>query len=588
MQKRQFERHLKRLALAPTLLALLIASVLTFQIYRQRQVMLQVDRADQEISAANHLQKLLIDMETGFRGYLLSGKEEFLEPYERAVGMTELELSRLRDNSALRLEQGEDPYGALRAGMIQWLEYSRREMRGSERAKGAAGSYVDAEGKHRMDTMRAQIAAILKAEESRRDDLFSRGTREFYTSISAIFVLCLFAAFASAYIARREGERVLGEYANALDETRKQGEQYRAIFDGVKEYGIALLNTSGNVDAWSPGAEALTNFRAADIKEKSFALIGAPGTDVKNDLAQAAEHGRYEGEGWLQRKDGSRFWADVVTTALFEASGSLRGYSIIFRDFTKRHHVEEEKAFLLRKLEEGVKSRDDFLILASHELKTPLTSVLMQLQLIERKAKKESSPDGAYPLKAETLNLLQRQVKRLTRLVETMLDLSRLHSGSLPLAFGEVDLSQLVEQAVQDHRQHSRDLGCPIEPRIEGGIRIWGDAFRLEQVIVNLIGNAFKYGCAGPIIIELERAGAKARFSLADRGPGIAPEFHGKIFERFGRARKSGDQGGLGLGLYIAKEYLESHGGTIRLESEPGQGAKFTFEIPIREVPKTS
>jgi PAS domain S-box-containing protein len=584
MENWQFERHLKRLALAPTLLALLVACALSFQIYRQRQVAAKVDRADREISAANHLQKLLIDMETGFRGYLLSGKIEFLEPYERAAARIEQELLRLKEDSVHRIPQVPEQYEALRASMVTWLAYARKEILETNRSRAPGTPFIDSEGKQRMDAMRAQITAILAQEESHRDALRREWEREFYFSVSATFLLCLLAALASAYIARRESDQLVEQYNRMLEEIRQQGEQYRAIFQGVKDYGIALLDTEGRVEAWSPGAEALTGLRPGEITGKSIRALGATEEELKTNLELAARHGRYESEGWRQRKDGSRFWADVVTTALFGSGGGLRGFSAIIRDFSKRHQLEEERAFLIRKLEEGVKSRDDFLVLASHELKTPLTSVQMQLQLIERKAKKEGHPDGTFPVRAATLTLLQRQVKRLSRLVEAMLDISRLHSGGLPVEFAEVNLSGLVTQAVEDHQQHSRDLGCPIEARVEAGLLVRGDAFRLEQVIVNLIGNAFKYGCAGPIEIALKKQGPTAKFTISDRGPGIPEEFREKIFERFARARKSGDQGGLGLGLYIAKEYVEAQGGTIRLENGPGEGARFVFELPLLQA----
>jgi signal transduction histidine kinase len=223
----------------------------------------------------------------------------------------------------------------------------------------------------------------------------------------------------------------------------------------------------------------------------------------------------------------------------------------------------------------AVQLRDEFISIASHELNTPLTTLKLQLELLLRRA---PLPDGA-PAPARTAELLHRQVDRLTQLVGQLLDVSRIGAGRLELESQDVDLVELV----RDVAAHFSAPGVPeIRLSLPGSAVVgrW-DRMRIEQVVTNLISNAIKYGGGKPLSVELGAADGRARLAVRDEGEGIARADHERIFGRFERATAPGGIPGLGLGLYIARENVAAHGGTIRVESEPGQGATFIVELPL-------
>ncbi len=223
----------------------------------------------------------------------------------------------------------------------------------------------------------------------------------------------------------------------------------------------------------------------------------------------------------------------------------------------------------------AVSARDEFIGVAGHELRTPLTVLQMQVDMLRRQAR--SMPD----LVARA-DILRRQVQRLTRLTNQLLDFSRLSSGKLTLEPEELDLVVLVQQTAQ---RYSEVAAAPIRVSAPGSLRGSWDAARLEQIIDNLVGNAVKFGSDQPIEIEVAVEGNRARLEVKDHGIGIAPGEQQRIFERFERVVSSRNYGGFGLGLWICRQVTEAMGGAISVESEPGQGATFKVSLPLGSLP---
>lgn len=584
MEGKEFKQHLRRLSSLPFFLLLILATVLSFQIYRQRDLGVAVDQADQEISETTHIMKLLVDMETGFRGYLLGGQLIFLEPYEQAIGSIHSEITALK-KVTLSQQQFIPRLNHLESMLDRWSSYARAWIEKRQGDPHFKPPFVDLEGKRQMDAMRAELQDILTAKESRRDEISANYQKEFRVTQSLLFILSILSAAVIAFFSRREIGWLIKRFNSSLENSRKENEQYRAVFEGAKEYGISLLDPSGKIVRWSPGAEELTGYKAADVVGQSITAIYSQDDLTQKQLqyllTRAEELGRYETEAWRTRKDGTRFWAEIVATSLREAGGELRGFLSIFRDHSKRRHIEQERAFLIKKLEEGIRGRDDFLVLASHELKTPMTSIGLQLQNIRRTAQQKDPSSDVYLVPKRSLDTFYRQSSRLEKLIETMLDVARLHSGVLPVDFKSTPLSDMVQSVVNDYVEPFREAGCPLNVQIEPHIILECDAFRIEQAVTNLLANALRYGCVGTIEFELKKTDDHAILSVRDQGPGLSKENQVKIFERFGRLEGIHDQGGLGLGLYIAKEFIEAHDGTIKVESEPGKGATFTIELPL-------
>ena len=236
-----------------------------------------------------------------------------------------------------------------------------------------------------------------------------------------------------------------------------------------------------------------------------------------------------------------------------------------------------ERASLYEATRAAVQLREDFLSVAGHELRTPLTSLKLQLQMLERAA---PASGGAQDAGRRRLDAIRRQVARLEALVASLLDVGRLSAGRLQLELSEVDLGALAREVVDRLAEVFERAGCAVTLEAEPGVRGRWDAGRLDQVLVNLLTNAAKYGAGRPIRVRVDSAGPLARVVVRDEGIGIAPEVLDRIFGRFERGVSDRQYGGLGLGLYISRELVRAMEGKVRVVSRLGEGATFTVELP--------
>jgi PAS domain S-box-containing protein len=258
-----------------------------------------------------------------------------------------------------------------------------------------------------------------------------------------------------------------------------------------------------------------------------------------------------------------------------------------FTDIDDRKRDEEERARLYREAQEAIRVRDEFLSIASHELRTPITPLQLQLQAFLRSLKK-GSPNGFSPEKAAAkLEVAARQLERLTKLIDELLDVARITGGRLTLERERVDLSKIVADVVARFAEQLERAECNVSVACPASAVGDWDPLRVEQIVVNLLSNAMKYAPGKPIEIAVDVDPHTARLCITDQGMGIARENLGRIFDRFERAVSARAYGGLGLGLYITRQIVDAHGGAIRVESEEGVGSTFTVELPIVRPPAT-
>jgi len=290
------------------------------------------------------------------------------------------------------------------------------------------------------------------------------------------------------------------------------------------------------------------------------------------------------------------YWPQSVFGTL--SPGSFRWLEhtawVIFEDlflFLAIHQsVQEMKSIALKtaELEKTNTAREVFLSVCSHELKTPLTSLKLQAQLNQRLLKKNESNFSRDKI-AEILNFTETQINTLTRIVEEMLDVSRIQTDKLHLTLEKIDFSKLICSIVEKFVPAFENAGCSVTVNANESIVGYWDSFRLEQVVTNLITNCLKYGAGKPIEISVSRSHHTVSLRVEDHGIGISSENQKKIFQRFERVISNKNISGLGLGLYIAKNIVELHGGSIDLESEIGRGSTFTVKLPINsEIPSTA
>lgn len=247
----------------------------------------------------------------------------------------------------------------------------------------------------------------------------------------------------------------------------------------------------------------------------------------------------------------------------------------------QRRRTEAERDFLYRKVLEAVETRDEFLSIASHELRTPLTSLQLLVGTLLRAADRNPAwreHGGAQVI--DRLTVVDRQISRLARLIDQLLDVSRISAGQFQMEMEETDLADIVQDVVTRYADDAARAGSEVRVSIGGPTVGHWDRLRIEQVLVNLFSNALKFGEGKPVDIELTGDGEQTCLRVRDYGIGIPPEAQERIFQRFERVASSRGYGGLGLGLYITQRIVDAHGGSISLESTPGEGTVFTVLLP--------
>jgi two-component system CheB/CheR fusion protein len=344
-------------------------------------------------------------------------------------------------------------------------------------------------------------------------------------------------------------------------------ERLRLLIESAKDYAIFTLNTERHINSWNTGAEAMMGYSEQEIIGQSGDIIFTEEDREKNAPEMEIEKARSEGvaanERWHLRKNGSRFYGSGTVRPLLDDNGNILGFVKIMRDLTDKTMLEQHK--------------DEFIGVASHELKTPVTSIKTYTELLTDIFNPESDPRSAA-----LIERLNKQVNRLSYLVGDLLDVTRITEGKVELQWQQLNIDELIAEVVDDMRPLAPHH--ELKTHLNAQVQVKADLERISQVLINLVSNAIKYSDEESIITISSRiVENNIEISVHDTGGGIEKEFHGKIFERFYKSDKTdiSSTSGLGLGLYISKDIVERHGGRIWVESERSKGSTFYFTIPL-------
>jgi PAS domain S-box-containing protein len=389
------------------------------------------------------------------------------------------------------------------------------------------------------------------------------------------------------------------QWSNITEELRQKNEQlreseerYHKMISEVQDYAIILLNPQGEIQNWNAGAEKITGYTASEVIGKSFTIFYGEEDSMKKFagamIREAVENGKASGEGWRLRKDGSRFWASVVVTALHDSENRIIGFSKVTRDLTQRKIADEELDRKTMALEQMNAELSSFAFVASHDLKEPLRKIRMYISRISENE----------TLSEKSRGYMQRIIhssSRMQHLIEDLLAFSKLSDDESQLE--DVELGKIVEEVKTDLEETIGEKRAIIQYDALPVVR--GASFQFHQLFLNLFSNALKFSNPDvlPVINvshQIARNGKRREniqtseefyhvISVADNGIGFESHQAEKIFDVFYRLHPKERFEGTGIGLAIVKKVVDNHKGTIVAEGKPGQGAAFHIYLPLTE-----
>ncbi|WP_315869725.1 ATP-binding protein [Pseudomonas sp. JV245A] len=558
---------------------------------------------------------LLAEAAASVRGYLLTRREDFLPAYLQARPQIEAALQRLDQNV-------QDPrmrdYLQTITPLIRTKLDGLVALRNGSRDDAATVTAILIDNKQVLDVLREQISAMRVREDAL---LAERSAAAAATRMRLLFATLLaagcglFGAIVAVLLLSRgivtrvqqvqgnaqrlalgqplrpqapeqdeigqlgtrlvEAGQLLAERERAL---RDNEERLRLIIDGVKDYGIFALDTAGRVTTWNVGAERIKGYSEQEIIGRHFSLFYLPEECPQHPdmaLREATAHGHYMEEAWRCRKDGSRFWASVVITAQYDASGALRGFSKITRDITDRRAAEIALGTAREEAESASRAKSEFLSRMSHELRTPLNAILGFAQLLDMDSNAGQRPQVGHILRAG---------QHLLGLINEVLDIARIEAGRLPLNVEPMALAAVLHEALTLVSPMAADAGITLAPlpELAADSGVIADRQRLIQVLLNLLSNAIKYNRAGGrVSIDVAIEASRLRLSVLDTGAGITAERLERLFKPFERLDADPRIEGTGLGLALSRSLLEMMDGSLGVQSNPGSGSCFTLELPF-------
>jgi PAS domain S-box-containing protein len=370
--------------------------------------------------------------------------------------------------------------------------------------------------------------------------------------------------------------RDLTERRNQEETLRQSEQRFRVLVDGLRDYAIFMLDTDGRVTSWNSGAQRITGYTAEEIRGQHFSVFyPRAAIDRKlpeQELAMAREHGRFEDEGPRLRKDGTTFWANVVVSPFYDHEGVLMGYANVARDLTDRKRAES--------LEQAERRTSEFLAMLAHELRNPLAPINNALHLLALKPPADATEKWVR-------EVLHRQTAQITRLIDDLLDVSRITRAAIPLDVRPLDVRAVVRAAVEGSMQwiQARGHALSIELPPNEALTVLADEVRLTQVLHKLLHNAARYTPeGGQLSIGARREASEVVICVKDNGVGMDAELLRSAFDLFkqGQPAVQRPQGGLGIGLTLVQRLVRLHGGTVEARSAGvDRGSEFTVRLPV-------
>lgn len=400
------------------------------------------------------------------------------------------------------------------------------------------------------------------------------GTSEVNTILLLIIVGAVLLILLGIFFSYRKLKNLSNEYIQSSEIVREK-EKLLSLFIENAPAAIAMFDREMRYIGLSKRWKAAYGLGDTELIGRSHYDVFPEISEHWKEIHRRCLKGAIERneEDLFIRSGGIKQWVRWEIRPWYKTKGDIGGIIIFSEEITHQKEIEEQ-------LRDAILVRDEFLSIASHELKTPLTALNMQLQLIKRVGSEEKV---SHPLLSLTSAAFQSGQK-LNKLIDQLLDITRIRAGKLVLNKQEVDLKASAITGVSDVLEEARRKGVQITVRADQDVVGSWDSIRINQIVANLLSNALKYGLGKPIevTVTVDQTKRIARLLVQDQGTGIPLNMQSKIFERYERIGVGAKVGGLGLGLYIVRQIVEAHGGSIHVESDTGKGSLFIVELPIK------
>jgi PAS domain S-box-containing protein len=582
----KFGQILTRALIAPIALMFVLLGLLFFQVRNLMTSMEWVDHSDLAIAQANQIRFDLISLQNDLRGYAIIGRPDLLKSYQVTDRNLESDIERFRvtvaDNS---LQQ--QRVAQLKIHVKEWRNWANQVLSAGLSSRADAYSAVESgAGGRAMAEVQRWIVSAIQFEEGLRHERSGNVQSDARKSIVFAFVVTALLGAVLAYFTRRQllslatsysdSQDMLTRYA-AQEATRAAEAKYRQLVDSVKDYAIIMLDPHGFVTSWTSGAEKIKGYKADEIIGKHFTTFYTAEDKASGkaelELQSAAREGRFEDESWRVRKDGTRFWANVILVPLRDLNGNLTGYGKITRDLTQRKKAEDEMRKNSIALSAANKELEAFSYAVSHDLRAPLRGVDGFSQALMEDYGDRLDEEGKDYLKR-----VRAGVQRMGKLIDDLLNLSRLTRGQMRV--GDVDLSKMARDIVEELRE--RDSHRKVDVIIQEGLETRGDAGLLGAALENLLSNAWKFSSKNPqarIEFGAQDINGELVYFVRDNGAGFDMAYADKLFGAFQRLHHTEDFQGTGVGLATVRRVIHRHGGRIWVDAKEGQGATFYFTI---------
>lgn len=378
---------------------------------------------------------------------------------------------------------------------------------------------------------------------------------------------------------RIKGEDFLQATVRDITEQKKAEGETKKLYEAVKQSPsiIAITDINGNLDYVNHKFSEITGYDLAEVKGKNPRILKSGDQSVefyKKLWDTIASDNAWHGEFHNKRKNGTLYWESAAISSLKDVRGKITSYIKVAEDVTEAKEYHE-------KIKEAARIKSEFTSMVSHELRTPLTVIKEGISIVQDGTAGELNPE-----QKNFLDTAKRNVDRLARLINDVLDFQKLESGGMKFNMTTNDINQIITQVYEDTEQVAISKGLKLKLKLTEIPQLEFDRDKIVQVLTNLISNAFKFTEKGSIVIstKLNKKTGSAVVSIKDSGQGIRKENMGRLFQRFERLASSNERktGGTGLGLAISKEIINQHAGEIRAESVSGEGSTFSFSLPLK------